>query len=308
MAKLDQEKAEFEHDMKLYQEDLTWITSLGDYSMSLKWAVKINGLKESLDRAKERVQSFVDREKLFNIDVSDYSELDVVIEQFEPFYRLWTTAIEFKYSEDEWLSAPVARLDSEEIDAAVDQWFKDSYKMFKSFDGQQIPQQVAADLREAIEAFKQNMPVIRALCQEAMQPRHWVTLFEEIECDTDIDDALTLQQLLDIGILDHIETVENISAVAQKQFSLKSTLAGMKAEWKPMEFETMPYKETGTYLMKGVDDIQVLLDDHIVKTQAVRGSPFVKPIEKEVKDWEAKLIYIQDLLEQWLNSAILALP
>jgi dynein heavy chain len=75
----------------------------------------------------------------------------------------------------------------------------------------------------------------------------------------------------------------------------------MKSEWKEMDMGTLAYKETGTYLIKGTDDIQALLDDHIIKTQAVRGSPFVKPIEKEVKDWETKLLYIQDLLEQWLG-------
>merc|ERR1719443_250545 len=74
----------------------------------------------------------------------------------------------------------------------------------------------------------------------------------------------------------------------------------MKEEWKAMSFETLPHKETGTYLLKGIDDVQTLMDDHIVKTQAIRGSPFCKPFEKECREWEQKLIYIQDSMDQIL--------
>jgi hypothetical protein len=33
----------------------------------------------------------------------------------------------------------------------------------------------------------------------------------------------------------------------------------MEEAWKPLEFQTLPYKETGTFVLRGVDDIiQVL--------------------------------------------------
>lgn len=56
-----------------------------------------------------------------------------------------------------------------------------------------------------------------------------------------------------------------------------------------------------TYLVKSTDDIVTLLDDHSVKMQTMRGSPYIKSIEKDCKAWETKLQYAQQLLDDWMN-------
>merc|ERR1719201_2426878 len=67
-----------------------------------------------------------------------------------------------------------------------------------------------------------------------------------------------------------------------------------------IKLDTAPYKDTGASLLRGIDDVQTVLDDHIVKTQGIRSSPFCKPFEAEVHEWEAKLLYIQDFVDQTL--------
>lgn len=51
----------------------------------------------------------------------------------------------------------------------------------------------------------------------------------------------------------------------------------------------------GTYILKGgpVEEAQMLLDDHIVKCQAMTASPFAKPFMDRLGPWEKKLVRFQ---------------
>ena len=64
----------------------------------------------------------------------------------------------------------------------------------------------------------------------------------------------------------------------------------MKGEWEAMHFNFVPYKDTDVSILSAIDDVQVLLDDHIVKTTTMKNSPFIKPFEKEVNDWDHRLV------------------
>lgn len=74
-------------------------------------------------------------------------------------------------------------------------------------------------------------------------------------------------------------------------------LIEMKNVWAEMKFTTLSFK--GSHILKGLDEIQATLDEHIMSTQSMQFSPYKKPFEADIVEWVAQLKLISDVLEEW---------
>ena len=50
-----------------------------------------------------------------------------------------------------------------------------------------------------------------------------------------------------------------MSEYASKEYSLERTLDKMQGDWMGARFESMPWRATGTFILRALDDIQVCL-------------------------------------------------
>jgi len=103
---------------------------------------------------------------------------------------------------------------------------------------------------------------------------------------------VTKQQLQNLdGYEKYINFMEEVADEAAKQFANENSLKNMKRDWEPLEFTNKAWKETGSHILEGeaVENLTTALDDHIIKTQTMRNSPYIGPFKEEVFEWEELL-------------------
>jgi len=75
----------------------------------------------------------------------------------------------------------------------------------------------------------------------------------------------------------------------------------MKGEWEEIVFLLKPFKATPTYTIATFEQPITLLDDHMVTTQTMQFSPFRGPFEEEIEEWNASLLFVNDVIEEWIR-------
>lgn len=136
--------------------------------------------------------------------------------------------------------------------------WKTSYKLAKSLEDEFPGAAACASiLREETTEFRKKLPVIQCLASKALKPRHWMGFSELLNTTFEIDEEITLQQLLDLNASEHIEQIQEITLRAEKQYNLEKSLNMMKKEWESIDVEIKPYRESGTYVIGGVDEVSL---------------------------------------------------
>jgi dynein heavy chain len=75
----------------------------------------------------------------------------------------------------------------------------------------------------------------------------------------------------------------------------------MLKDWEPIEFTPKEWKGSAILDGEAVEILQTTLDDHIIKTQTMRGSPYIEPFKEKIFDWEDTLMLTQENLTVWLE-------
>ncbi|XP_017769738.1 PREDICTED: dynein heavy chain 7, axonemal-like [Nicrophorus vespilloides] len=296
-AKIDK----FIQNLDIYGNMVSELQYNGDIELLPKYHKKATQLDNRLIAAMEKIDIINEEEAAYKFELSQYPQRKIVHDKLRPYKLLYDNAMEYLRKHSLWMNSKIGSFDPEDVDTETSQFYRSIYKLEKVFADRPLTEQLANTVRIQIERFKEFLPIIQTLGNPGMKERHWENISEIIGFPIVVDDDLTLGKILDYGLEEYLDKFEAVSEAATKENNLERNLIKMVKEWQDVEFSVLIYRDTGTFIISAIDEIQLLLDDHIVKTQTMKNSPYIKPFEEEILAWQAKLELLQEIMDDWLK-------
>ena len=263
------------------------------------------------------------QEATFKFPLSAFKGLEELKLYIYPFFRLIKVCRNWQRSYHAWMDGPFEFLDAELAAQQMEDYLKELMKTQKTYRNklkqlaaENNPRRFAGSVddpdpfnlpapiklcQKTIQQIKDFRPILtlmEIMCNSALLQRHWDEMSILAGFDLTPNAGTSLRKIVNMN-LQNVDSYEIISSGAVKEQQLLNNLVKMQSEWDDVKFKVMRYKETTIDILTQLDDVQAVLDDHIVKTLSMRGSVFVKPYESQVKAWYDKIVRINSTIDVW---------
>lgn len=69
-----------------------------------------------------------------------------------------------------------------------------------------------------------------------------------------------------------LDIIKGVSEIAIKEYAIKTTLDALDHELRILEFQSLKYKETNTFIIKGIDDLITAFEESSIKILALKSN------------------------------------
>ena len=171
---LKERRVKFVEELESLNNEVAEFKDLGNLDDIAKYLKKAETLQQKLDAGQNRIEEFNNEEEAFEWEISQYPQRNRLVQDLEPYLKLYQTINDFRGNLDKWLDGAFDQVNPEVVENESGSYWRSLYKLEKTFSDIAAPRIMAASVKREVDDFKENLPLVSALCNQGLRERHWV--------------------------------------------------------------------------------------------------------------------------------------
>ncbi|XP_061673976.1 dynein axonemal heavy chain 10-like [Syngnathoides biaculeatus] len=247
-----------------------------------------------------RRQELANAEKLLDLPVLAYPEIINMQKEMNGYRQIYDIYHALKVAKIKWSQTLWVDSDIDLLQVGVECFVQELRRL--PDDVQALP--VACFVEGRMKEFRDSLPLLMDLKNEALRERHWKELMKRTGTCFDMTaSSFTLENMFAMDLHKYADVIGDIVTSAVKELGIEKGVKEVVETWENMKFVIQPYNKGNQQqcsVLGGVDEIVLNVDNDAMNLQSMAGSHFAGPFLSTIQQWEKDLSLISEIIEVWL--------
>lgn len=265
---------------------------------------ELKKLKKRFNDLRERALTYIKYKQVLLQDPPEINEIKEFDTKWDLRHMLWDRRNTWDQDYKHWRYDNFKeQVDALEVEVKVKEYLRDCVQLKQKLAKEQ-KDEVLEKLTADVQGMNAMIDLILSLGNRALLPRHWKKIFSYFPEGQawSSTKSYSLNDYLSYDALEIKEKIAEVSAIASGEKGIHDQLIEIQNLWKETYFIVANYRDLkDRYILGSIEEITMQLEDHQVSIQTMLGSKYVADIRPEVEEWEKKLSYISDVIDEWLS-------
>ncbi|XP_068978772.1 dynein axonemal heavy chain 2 [Bombus flavifrons] len=259
----------------------------------------ISYTEREISALKKRESKLKTQLLVFDINQPDSLKLIQLEQDMNAIQLVWEITSEWNDAWEKYRTQNFWKIEMEDMENTANILFRKLNRLSREL--KEKNWEIVEHSRGRVDRFRRTLPLITNLKNPAMRPRHWTKVKEIVDRDFDeTSEDFTLDTIAEMELQNYADQIDDISNSATMELAIEIGLKNISEIWENMPLEMIPYKDSGIFRIKSIDEIMQSLEDHQIQLSAMKATRFVEPFAEEVDYWERTLSTIGEVLETTL--------
>ncbi|XP_052130991.1 dynein axonemal heavy chain 6 [Frankliniella occidentalis] len=260
--------------------------------------VSLEEVSEKVNEYQERAGEIKGYQKSFRVEVTRFEMLDEVTSELRVRQLLWDSLEEWEKSNHFWMLSDFSSLDPEDMMQFTNKNLKNVQQMEKL-----LPENlIVPQFKSKVQDIKDKLPTITSLRNPNLKARHWTNIEQLLNVKISPDEPVSLEYLLEKGLMNCTEQLNDIAAQASSEAALEGLLHKVENAWQEAELIVLNHRDQkDVFILGGLEDTFTLLEESMININTILSSRHVGPIKSRVEDWLDQLKLFSKTLDEWIQ-------